>query len=321
MLEGMKDYWLIVGGANVDIKGESSDKLLLGTSNPGTVRLAAGGVGRNVAENLARLGEEVQLFALVGEDTDGEWLRQTTAQSGVATNGMFRVPGHRTGSYLAIYDSNGEMITAVADMAVNEAWDEQMIQSGLKQLSQAVGLFIDANVPTEVIKRFLEEGNRLGLKVVVDPVSVKKAEKWRGLLEGVSLIAPSIDEAEVLTGALIKSQRDIEDAAALLQAQGVGQVMITCGAKGVYIRGPKDSVWLPAPQTAVRDVNGEGDAFTAGVMFAFSLTDSLVEQAAYGIALAGLVLSGQSSATSAIDRTVLIRAKDAYLEQARHAFG
>jgi pseudouridine kinase len=198
---------------------------------------------------------------------------------------------------------------------VNEAWDEQMIQTGLKQLSQAVGLFVDANVPTAVMERFLEEGKRLGLKVVVDPVSVKKAEKWKGLLKGVSLIAASIDEAEVLTGITIKSRRDIEDAAAHLQSQGIRQVIITCGAKGVYIRGTEESEWLPAPLTEVRD--GARDAFTAGVMFAFTKTESLSEQAAYGIAMAGLVLSTQSSTPCHVDRVELMRAKDAYLEQAR----
>jgi pseudouridine kinase len=315
MLEGMKDYWLFVGGANVDIKGDSIARLLPGTSNPGTVRLAAGGVGRNVAENLARLGEEVQLFALVGEDADGEWLRQTTAQSGVATNGMFRVPDQRTGRFIAIHDFDGEMMTAVADMAVNDAWDEQMVQTGLKQLSQAVGLFVDANVPTKVMERFLAEGMRLGLKVVVDPVSVKKAEKWKGLLNGVFLIVVSIDEAEVLTGIAIKSPGDIESAAARLQFQGVRQVIITCGSEGVYIRGREESAWLPAPLAVVRD--GTRDAFTAGVMFAFTQTDSLLEQAAYGFALAGLVRT-QTLTARHVDRAALMRAKEAYLEQARH---
>jgi len=68
----MSEYWLCVGGANVDVQGVTIARLLPGTSNPGHVQQAAGGVARNVAENLGWLGQEVQLFSLVGEDADGE---------------------------------------------------------------------------------------------------------------------------------------------------------------------------------------------------------------------------------------------------------
>ncbi|MFY0545743.1 carbohydrate kinase family protein [Brevibacillus sp. H7] len=317
MLEDFKDYWLIVGGANVDVKGESTSKLLLGTSNPGTVTMTAGGVARNVAEHLARLGEEVLLYALIGEDADGEWLKQTTAKSGVATNGMIRVAGQRTGRYLGIHDSNGELITAVADMAVNEAWDESAIQAGLRQLTHAAGMFVDANLPKHVLERFIHEAKRLGVKIVADPVSVKKAEKWKGMLDGLYLMAPSIDETEVLIGTRIKSQGDIEKAAARLLEQGVQHVMITCGTKGVYLRSSGESAWLPSPKAAVRDVTGAGDAFTAGVMFAHRLTGSLTEQAAYGLALAGLVLSPQSSEAIQVNREALLQAAAAYADEAR----
>jgi pseudouridine kinase len=317
MLEDFRDYWLIVGGANVDVKGESAAKLLLGTSNPGTVSITAGGVARNVAENLARLGEEVLLYSLVGEDADGEWLKQTTAQSGVATNGMIRVPGQRTGRYIVIHDSNGDMITAVADMAVNEAWDEPMLQAGLRQLNHAAGLFLDANLPQPVMQRFLQEAKHLEIKVVADPVSVKKADKWKGLLDGLYLIAPSIEEAEVLTGVPIKSQGDIELAAVRLLEQGVQRVIITCGTRGVYLCSEQEQAWLPAAQAALRDVTGESDAFTAGVMFAMSLTLSLTKQAIYGLAMAGLTLAPESSHDRGIHREVLLQAAAAYADEVR----
>ncbi|MGG1659357.1 carbohydrate kinase family protein [Brevibacillus sp. NRS-1366] len=286
MLEGMSEYWLCVGGANVDVQGVTHARLLPGTSNPGHVQQAAGGVARNVAENLGWLGQEVQLFALVGEDPDGEWLRQTTAKSGVATHGMFLIPGKSTGRYLAIRDLDGELYSGVADMDVNDAWTETLVQSTLRRFPQAAGLFMDANLPQAVMQQFLDEAKRLDKMVIVDPVSVKKAEKWRGMLDGVHLLISSIDEIETLSGQSLYSFYDVERCARKLVDEGIRQIMVNCGDAGICLCDQKDSIWMQAPPNPIRET--AGDAFAAGVIYAQNKASSLVEQAAYGIALAEL---------------------------------
>ena len=96
---------VVVGGANVDIKARSTAALVGGTSNPGTVVRMPGGVGRNVAENLARLGSRVALVSTVGSDPDGDWLLEETAAAGVDVSSVLR--GGRTGRYVALLDANG----------------------------------------------------------------------------------------------------------------------------------------------------------------------------------------------------------------------
>lgn len=314
MLGSMKEYWVCAGGANVDVQGITSAGLLPGTSNPGTVRQTAGGVARNVADHLARLGEEVLLFALVGEDAEGEWLRQTTAQSGVATNGMVRVPGGRTGRYLAIRAADGELLAAISDMAVNEAWTEQMVEDGVKRLQHASGLFLDANLPQPVIRRFVEEGKRLGKPVAADPVSVKKAERWRGLLNGVKLIVIGTDELEVLTGKPAASADGAEAAARLLLNEGVEQVMVLCGENGLYLCRQTESLWLPQPDCSLRET--AKDAFAAGVLAALGKTESLAEQAAFGVAVAE-----RAAASLPLVHEALRQRTAAYAAQARDAVG
>lgn len=288
MLEGIRQYWLCVGGANVDVQGVTSARLLPGTSNPGTVHQTAGGVARNVAENLGWLGEEVHLYALVGEDADGEWLRQVTADSGVATHGMMRVPGKSTGRYLAIRDTDGELYTAVSDMAINEAWTDSMVRDVKRRLPGATGLFLDANLPMQVMEALLIEAKREGKKVIVDPVSVKKAKKWRGKLEGVFALVGSIDEMEAISGQSLHSSHDVEKCAQSFVAGGITQVMVICGEAGLCVCNESGLHWLPGPLFPIREK--AGDAFAAGVIFAQDKTPLLPEQAAYGIALAELSL-------------------------------
>lgn len=284
MLEGITEYWLCVGGANVDVQGVTSARLLPGTSNPGEVHLAAGGVARNVAENLGWLGGDVHLFALVGEDADGEWLRQVTATSGVATHGMVRVAGKSTGRYLAIRDLDGELYTAIADMEVNEEWTEDIVQQVLRRLPMAAGLFLDANLPVEVMRIIMAEARRMDKKIIVDPVSVKKAEKWRGLLEGVHILVASIDEMEALGGQSLHSYNDVEACAKKLVTEGIHQVMVLCGEAGLWLCTAHEEKWLAAPTMPIREACG--DAFAAGIIYAQNKGFSLTEQAAFGIALA-----------------------------------
>ncbi|MGN7471596.1 carbohydrate kinase family protein [Brevibacillus sp. SAFN-007a] len=286
MLKRITEYWLCVGGANVDVQGVTSARLLSGTSNPGHVQQAAGGVARNVAENLGWLGEEVQLFALVGEDADGEWLRQVTAKSGVATHGMVRIAGQSTGKYVAIRDLDGGLYTAVADMEVNEAWTDELVQHALERLPQAAGLFLDANLPETAIGAFVEEANKRGKMVMVDPVSVKKAEKWRPFLQGVHVLIASMDEVEALAGQSLSSIRDVEACANRLLEQGLHQLVVNCGEAGLYLCRQKESIWVAAPPVPIREA--ACDAFAAGIIYAQRLTPLLQEQAAYGLALAEL---------------------------------
>ena len=59
---------LVIGAAGTDIIGRAAASLHSGTSNPGQVRMCYGGVARNVAENLVRLGTETLLITAVGDD-------------------------------------------------------------------------------------------------------------------------------------------------------------------------------------------------------------------------------------------------------------
>jgi pseudouridine kinase len=116
---------VVVGGANVDIKARSTAALVGATSNPGIVVRTPGGVGRNVAENLARLGSRVALVSTVGSDPDGDWLLEETAAAGVDVSSVLR--GGRTGRYVALLDANGELVAGVSDMAATDALGPEVL--------------------------------------------------------------------------------------------------------------------------------------------------------------------------------------------------
>ena len=88
-----------------------------GTSNPGAVVSSPGGVARNVAENLGRLGYRPSLVSVIGDDTVGTSLVSSVRAAGVDARGVRTVPSEATAEYLAILAPDGELVLGVAVMA------------------------------------------------------------------------------------------------------------------------------------------------------------------------------------------------------------
>lgn len=69
-----KEYIITIGSANIDIAGYSYASLNYADSNPGKIKFTPGGVGRNIAHNLALLGKNSWLMSAVGDDFYGQSL-------------------------------------------------------------------------------------------------------------------------------------------------------------------------------------------------------------------------------------------------------
>ena len=193
---GARPLVVVVGGANVDVKARSSGPLKRSTSNPGVVLRSPGGVGRNIAENLARLGTRVSLVTAVGADVDGAWLLTETATSGVMVDQAARV-GPSTGTYVAVLDADGELVAGVADMAAVDALSPDLVPAGL--VASAALVVIDGNLPSPTVARVLDVAAAAGVRVVLDPVSVAKAERIAPLVDGrLFAVTPNEDELAAL---------------------------------------------------------------------------------------------------------------------------
>ena len=251
----------MVGGANVDVKARTTAPLVAATSNPGTVVRTPGGVGRNVAENLARLGSRVALVSTIGSDPDGDWLVEQTAAAGVDMSPVLR--GGQTGRYVAVLDAGGDLSVGVSDMAATDALGPDVLDHDL--IRSAALVVVDGNLPATTIDAVLA----LGVRVVVDPVSVAKAERIAPLLRAdrpVFAITPN--EAELVALGSVDG----------LHRRGVEVVWVRRGPAGSVLSTPDGEVVLDAPSVVPVDVTGAGDAMLAafchGVLAGSSLEDA-----------------------------------------------
>lgn len=112
-------YVLCIGGMNVDKKVQLLENLVLETSNPVVSSLSAGGVSRNIAENLGRLGLSVKMLSVAGDDESFTWLEKE-AEDFIDFSLVDRLSGKMTSNYTAILDLEGDMCLALADMSICE---------------------------------------------------------------------------------------------------------------------------------------------------------------------------------------------------------
>lgn len=258
-------YVVVVGAANVDIAARSAGAVVPATSNPGTTSTTPGGVGRNIAENLARLGTPTHLISVVGEDRLGDDLLAATRDGGVDV-GAVRRSRAGTGTYTAILDERGELVVAVADMAAADEITPEHLESTAELIGGARLLVLEANLRSDTLTRALSLAAAAQVDVVLDPVSVPKARRVRLGRHPVHTLTPNADELGALTGLPVTTEDQWVTALRELHGRDVGVVWVRRGARGSLLStagAPGVPLSLDAEPVAVVDVTGAGDAMTA----------------------------------------------------------
>ncbi|QGN59158.1 carbohydrate kinase [Nostocoides sp. HKS02] len=290
---------VVVGGANMDIRAHSSSRAQLRTSNPGAAITTPGGVGRNIAENLARLGSPTHLVAPVGRDAFGDQLVATTRAAGVNVDHLIPAEGP-TGTYLAVMDSTGELVVAVSNMVVTDQLTVRQLESSRELFAHADLLVLDGNLPTAPALWLLDLAAAHGVQVVLDPVSVAKASHLAVSLSParpLAALTPNHDELESLVGEPVPNTRaGISRAARRLHALGVRHVWVRRGVRGSLLSSVADDgtvtvTALAAPAVQVADVTGAGDAMTAAFVHALLRGDAPADAARFGQMAAALTVA------------------------------
>jgi pseudouridine kinase len=278
----------VIGAANVDIISKSSRKIIHGDSNPADVRLLPGGVARNIAENLSRLGAEVCLITAIGTDPLGAFLRENCKSCGIGTEAWIVRENMDTGVYSAALDCDGELYAAFNAMAALESINADDLAPYAQMIGNADLLVADANLTEDALGAVL--ALRGGGPVAVDAVSVAKAPRIGRLLPKINLLKLNRAEAECLTGLALDTDEKLKLACTDLISRGVKRAFITLGAAGVCAADSDGVHFIPAVPVTVENVTGAGDAFFAGVALCFR--DGLTQQAKYGAKLAARHLEG-----------------------------
>jgi pseudouridine kinase len=283
---------LVLGAAGLDVVGRLKSDLKPATSNPARIRRSHGGVARNVAENLARLGQPVRLITVVGEDSSGDAILEHTSKAGVDVSAVLRSQNYPTGYYMGVVDRNGKLQFAVDDMRLLEEITTGYLREQEELFKSASLIFVDANLPVKTLRTASSLAKRVKIPICADTASYSLAERLRKFLPNYHLLTANSKEAGVLTGLSFEaSARDAAmEAARSLVNQGVHIALVTLAEYGVVYATSETTGHISAIRTRIIDPTGAGDAMTAAVLFGLLNNINLDDAIRLGVSAASLTL-------------------------------
>ncbi|HBY56679.1 MAG TPA: ribokinase [Candidatus Atribacteria bacterium] len=327
---GRFDGVVVIGGTNIDLRGRPSGELKRYTSNPGKINVSSGGVGRNIAHNLALLNVPVTLLSAVGDDGEGIRILEETEKAGVKMDQMIISGKYPTGIYLAILDEKGEMELAVSDMQILEEITVEYLRSKAYLIKESKIVVMDTNIPEESIEYMVDLCNKVKVPLLIEPVSVEKVKKLRNILFeesgsrsgsgsesgreserswNIDYMTPSSNELESISGIGIDDDKDMLEAIEELRNKGVKNVIVTLGERGIYVsssgsgggsgygEGRKEdwNKFMVPYRGEIVDVTGAGDALVAGLIYGIYKGYPLEMAAKFGLGAAALTISSREA--------------------------
>ena len=287
-----KPYVAVVGGINIDIGGRPYHKLIPHDSNPGTVSISLGGVGRNIAHNLRLLDIPVCFFTAFGDDVHACTIEKNCEALDIDIRYARKIPGANSPTYLFVSREDGNMEIAVSDMAVCDYITPEYIAQYMDVINQAGALVMDTNIPAETIGYLAEHCT---VPIFADPVSVTKAEKLRPYLSRIHTLKPNKLEAGELTGIQISGPVSCTQAARRLLELGVKRVFLSLGEDGVLAAEEGFQRSYPCFPAKQQNATGAGDAFMAGLVWSYINAKEMDETARIASAAAAVAVESEQT--------------------------
>ncbi len=316
---------LCIGAANLDRKMRTLATLQMGTSNPVRSEEVFGGVGRNIAENLARLSIPVALLTALGDDAAGHALQTHAEDAGIDMRGSLHLSNTSSGTYTAVLDEHGEMLLAMANMQLYEQLTPAFLHSRQPQRAAAALTVCDLNLGHDSVQALLADARQdagqtgsTAAPLVIVAVSQPKMAHLPQDLTGLRLLILNRGELETRVARALPTAFDLRAACREVQRQGVRQVVVTCGSEGVYFT-DGDTQNAPIEHLAARevdavDVTGAGDAFSAAVCWSLYHDSSDLKLACRrGLKLAAMTLESAATVSPLISAGALDDIDDADL--------
>ena len=231
----------------------------------GEFLMNAGGKGANQAVAAARLGAKVTFVTKIGKDVFGSFTMSSLRYEGIDTSTIIKTAKFPSGTALITVNSTGENTIVVAPGA-----NMQLTAGEIKEeLFKNAGIvLVQLEIPLSTIEHVVQTANRHHAKVVLNPAPA--ATLTPGVLGGLYLITPNEIETEKLTGIYPGTLPAMRKAGKFFMGKGVQNVVITLGAKGVFLMTPAGDSIIPAPKVSPIDSTAAGDVFNGALVTAIA---------------------------------------------------
>ncbi len=284
---------VVIGAIFVDVKGFPEDLYLPTGRNAGQVTFVHGGVGRNVAEDIANVELRPTFVSVVDESAQGEEVIRKLQSHKVNTSYIRSVP-NGMGMWLAVFDQTGDLAGSISQRPDLSAIADILDEKGDEIFRDADSVIIEADIGKAIVKRTLDLAGKYGKPVYGVVANMGIASERRDLLQRMDCFVCNQAEAGILfvTDYTRSTPEELcEDLPERLQSANIPSIVVTMGSRGaVYASMSGERGFYPAEHVKVRDTTGAGDAFCAGVAIGLTYKKSMQEAVEIGTRLAASVI-------------------------------
>ncbi|RDY26179.1 winged helix-turn-helix transcriptional regulator [Romboutsia weinsteinii] len=286
-------YITVIGGSNMDIQGIPKKELVMFDSNPGKVDISLGGVGRNIADNISRLGIKTKLISAIGNDLYGNKILSECRKFGMDVDDCFISNEHSTSIYVSILNGDNDMQVAISHMDILDKLDVDYISSKHQAIGESLAIVIDTNLSEDVIDYVTT--NYSNIPIFVDTVSTSKCMKIKEIVGRFHTIKVNKYEAEALSNIKINSIDNLKQCSEYFLGKGVKNIFITLGKDGVFCANKKESMHIKGATVNIVSATGAGDAFTAGLVYSYLNNFELEYSTKFSMAASIVALSHENT--------------------------
>ena len=285
---------VVVGAVFVDVKGFPEDNYIPTGRNAGRVEFVHGGVGRNVAEDIANVELRPRFVSLVDDNAEGEAVLKKLRNHKVNTDYVLSVPDGM-GMWLAVFDNGGDLAGSISKRPDPSALVQLLEEKGDEIFADADSIVVEIDLDKEVVKQVFKYAEKYHKKVYAVVANMSIASQRLDFLQSTDCFVCNVLEAGILfvtDFSQLSPEELCEELSRRVISARIPAVVVTMGSKGsVYADMQGNKGVCPAETVQVRDTTGAGDAFCAGVAMGVSYGETMPEALEVGTRLAASVIT------------------------------
>lgn len=284
---------VVIGAVFVDVKGYPEANYIPAGRNAGRVEHVHGGVGRNVAEDIANCELRPTFVSLVDESGDGQDVIRKLNNHKVNTQYIWKTRDGM-GTWLAVFDNDGDVVASISKRPNLMPIADILDKHGDEIFAAADSIIVEIDIDKEIIKRVFKLAKKHGKKVFSVVGNMSIAMERRDFMKSIDCFICNIQEAGMLffdDYSEKKPEEMVDILSERVQAAQFNGMIVTMGGEGaVYADIHGDKGYCPARNVEVKDTTGAGDAFCAGVAIGLTYGKSLAQACEIGSMLAASVI-------------------------------
>jgi pseudouridine kinase len=286
----MSNSVLVIGAQNIDVFTKTNEPYTLKDSNVCSVSMAFGGVGRNIVENLTRLGNNVSFMTVFSTDYFGQVAKQSLLDMGVTLTNSIDQEGYANSIYLGILDEDNDLYLGLNDMEITKSLDPDYFMKHIDYINSFDVVVIDNNLSEESITYLLPHITSIK---VMDAVSAHKLPKIAMLLPHIDYLKVNkLEHYELVKRYEMEKEMDIPNSLSLLVTNGPNRIK--------YLAPNQPFNTMPIACETIINASGAGDGFISGFVHGLLHNKDEVTRLEYAKRVAYITLQSNDATSKSL---------------------